>query len=161
MDTKSFTIMLSLSSTTSHPWVFLNASRADQCLIRLQRIYNLWSIHAILLSVLNVYGVYYTLLYYFWDWPINRRPIPYCCFIAYFSVSNKRNIKRSPNGMKPSKKLFLEQKQSRELGVQVREASRRPRDRGARPPPWVRPPPSWAPQGSPDRLLSPIYSHIP
>ena len=37
--------------------------------------------------------------------------------------------------MKPSEKLFLEQKQSRELGVQAREASRRPRDRGARPPP--------------------------
>ena len=32
---------------------------------------------------------------------------------------------------------------------------------GARPPPWARPPPSWAPRGSPDRLLSPIYIHIP
>ena len=32
--------------------------------------------------------------------------------------------------MKPSEKLFLEQKQSRELGVQAREASRRPQDRG-------------------------------
>ena len=31
MDTESFTILLSLSCTTSHPWVFLNASRADQC----------------------------------------------------------------------------------------------------------------------------------
>ena len=31
MDTTSFTILLSLSCTTSRPWVFLNASRADQC----------------------------------------------------------------------------------------------------------------------------------
>ena len=31
VDTESFTIMLSLSCTTSHPWVSLNASRADQC----------------------------------------------------------------------------------------------------------------------------------
>ena len=31
--------------------------------------------------------------------------------------------------MKPSEKLFLEQKQSRELGVQAREALRKPRDR--------------------------------
>ena len=31
MDTESFTILLSLFCTTSHPWVFLNASRADQC----------------------------------------------------------------------------------------------------------------------------------
>ena len=28
---------------------------------------------------------------------------------AYFSVSQKRNIKRSPNGMKPLGELFLEQ----------------------------------------------------
>ena len=32
--------------------------------------------------------------------------------------------------MKPSEKLFLEQNQSQELGVQARGSSRRPRDRG-------------------------------
>ena len=37
--------------------------------------------------------------------------------------------------MKPSEKLFLEQKQSWELGVQAREASRNPRDRGRTHPP--------------------------
>ena len=31
----------------------------------------------------------------------------------------------------------------------------------ARLPPWVRPPPSWAPRGSTDLLLPPIYTHIP
>ena len=31
MDTESFTILLSLSCTTSHPWVSLNASWANQC----------------------------------------------------------------------------------------------------------------------------------
>ena len=30
-------------------------------------------------------------------------------FFAYFSVLKKRNIKRSPNGMKPSGAIFLEQ----------------------------------------------------
>ena len=35
--------------------------------------------------------------------------------------------------MKPSGELFLEQKQSRRLGVDVREASRKPRGRRARP----------------------------
>ena len=30
----------------------------DMYVIRLQRIYNLWSIHAIILSVLDVYGLY-------------------------------------------------------------------------------------------------------
>src|SRR3954465_15915028 len=36
-------------------------------LIRLQRIYNFLSFHAILYPVLDINGVYYTLLYYFWD----------------------------------------------------------------------------------------------
>lgn len=39
------------------------------------------------------------------------------------------------NGMKPSGELFLERKQSRRLGVDVREASRKPRGREARPTP--------------------------
>ena len=30
-------------------------------------------------------------------------------FFAYFSISQKRNIKRNPNRMKPSGELFLEQ----------------------------------------------------
>ena len=60
---------------------------------------------------------------------------------AYFSVSNKRNIKRSPNGMKPLGAIFLEQTQSRRLGVDVREASRWPRGREAHLPPWARPHP--------------------
>ena len=55
-------------------------------------------------------------------------------FFAYFSVSKKRNIKRSPNGMKPSGALFLEQTWSRRLGVDVKNQSRRPWGRG-RPPP--------------------------
>ena len=54
-------------------------------------------------------------------------------FFAYFSVSRKRNIKRSPNGMKPSRGSFLEQTQSRRLGVDVKEATRRPRGREAHP----------------------------
>ena len=48
-------------------------------------------------------------------------------------VSQKKNIKRSPNGMKPLGELFLERKQSRRLGVEVKEASRWPRGREARP----------------------------
>ena len=35
-----------------------------------------------------------------------------------------------------------------------------PRGRG-RPLPWAHPPPSWAPRGSPDVFLPPIYIHIP
>ena len=61
---------------------------------------------------------------------LTRGPAQNCCFFfAYFRVSKKMNIKRSPNGMKLSGELFLERKQSRRLGVYVREASRWPRGR--------------------------------
>ena len=43
--------------------------------------------------------------------------------------------------MKPSGELFLEWKQSKRLGVHVREAMRKPRGREARPTPWARPHP--------------------
>ena len=82
-------------------------------------------------------------------------PAQIAVFFAYFRVSPKRNIKWSPNGMKPSGALFLEQTWSTGLGVDVKKQSRRPRGRGARPPPL------WAPRCSTDLLLPPIYIHIP
>ena len=36
-------------------------------------------------------------------------PVPVAVFFAYFSISQKRNIKRNPNGTKPSRGSFLEQ----------------------------------------------------
>ena len=62
-------------------------------------------------------------------------------FFAYFSVSKKRNIKWSPNGMKPSGELFLEQTQSWRLGVDVKQQTSKPRGRDARPRGWARPHP--------------------
>ena len=61
-------------------------------------------------------------------------PAQNCCFFAYFRVSKKRNIKQSPNGMKPSGAWFLERTWSRGLGVHVKKQSRRPRGRGRLPP---------------------------
>ena len=82
------------------------------------------------------FGCLWALFYIFISFlglPTNRRPSPYCCFFAYFSISKKRNIKWSPNGMKPSGELFLEQTQSRRLGVDVKKQTRKPRGRRARP----------------------------
>ena len=76
---------------------------------------------------------------------------------CYFSVSKEKDIKRSPNGMKPSGTWFSEQTWSRGLGVYVKQSTRK----GARLPPQARPPPSWAPRCSTDVLLPPIYTHIP
>ena len=71
-------------------------------------------------------------------------------FFAYFRVSPKRNIKQSPNGMKPSRALFLEQTWSRRLGVDFKKQSRRPRGRGRAHPP-----------GAPSTLVGPLLLHQP
>ena len=99
-------------------------------MIRLQRIYNFLLFHAILYSVLDIIGLYYTLLYYFWDKPINRTPSPELLFFAYFRVSQKKNIKRSPNAMKPLGAWFLELTRSRRLGPYIKKQRRRPWGRG-------------------------------
>ena len=54
-------------------------------------------------------------------------------FFCLFQCFAERNIKRSPNGMKPSGAIFLEQTQSRRLGVDVKKQTRWPRGREARP----------------------------
>ena len=66
---------------------------------------------------------------------LTEAPVQIAVFFAYFSVSQKRNIKRNPNGMKPSRGSFLEQTKSRRLGVDVKEAARKPRGRRVRPHP--------------------------
>ena len=72
---------------------------------------------------------------------LTEGPLQIAIFFAYFSVSQKRNIKRNPNGMKPSRGSFLEQTQSRRLGVDIKEAARKPRGREARPGVVGAPPP--------------------
>ena len=38
---------------------------------------------------------------------LTEGPVQIAVFFAYFSVSQKRNIKRNPNGMKPSRGSFF------------------------------------------------------
>ena len=100
-------------------------------------------------------GIYYALIIIIFGTNLlTEGPVQIAVFFAYFSVSQKRNIKRNPNGMKPSRGSFLEQTQSRRLGVDVKEATRRPRGRRARPggrraptlvgPSWLHRPTSFA-----------------
>ena len=88
-------------------------------------------------------------------------PARIAVFFAYFNVSKKRNIKWRPNGMKPLGVNFLEQTQSRGLGADVKQQTRRPRGCARRAPWGWAPPPSWAPRVSTDLLLPPIYIHVP
>ena len=62
-------------------------------------------------------------------------PAQIAVFFAYFRVSTKRNIKRSPNGMKPSGTWFSQQTWSRRLGVCVKKQSGKPRGKGRAYPP--------------------------
>ena len=78
-------------------------------------------------------------------------PVPISVFFSYFSVLQKRNIKWNETFAM----IFLDRKQTRRLGDEVRDATRQPRGRRAHPPP------SWAPRSSTDVLLSPICTHIP
>ena len=56
-------------------------------------------------------------------------PAQNCCFFAYFRVSQKKNIKRSPNEMKSSGTWFLEWTWSRGLGPYVKTSTRRAQGR--------------------------------
>ena len=72
-------------------------------------------------------------------------PAQICCFFAYFRVSQKKNIKRSPNRMKPSGTWFSEQTWSRGLGVYVKKSTRRAEGRGVP-----------TPLGAPSYLMAPL-----
>ena len=98
--------------------------------------------------VSNVSIIFYCfMLYYIFlgltYWP---EPSASSCVFPCSRVSKKRNIKRSPNGMKPSKKLFLERKQYRRLGVHVRGSTRKPQGRGCA-----------HPLGTPSTLVGPLW----
>ena len=75
-------------------------------------------------------------------------PAQNCCFFAYFRVSKKRNIKRSPNGMKPSGTWFSERTWSRGLGPYVKTQPGR-HEVGERA----------YPLGAPSTLVGPLLVH--
>ena len=54
---------------------------------------------------------------------LTEGPAQNCCF-CLFRVSKKRNIKWTPNGMKPSEMWFSHQIRSRRLGPPVKKATR-------------------------------------
>ena len=80
-------------------------------------------------ALLNTYIIFGTNL-------LTRGPAQIAVFLP-ISVFQRKGIS---NGMKPSGELFFEQKQSRRLEVDVRDASRKPRGREACPTPPGRAP---------------------
>ena len=88
---------------------------------------------------------------------LTQGPVQIAIFFAYFSVSQKRNIKRNETfgNVIFSTNMIQETWSGRQ--ETIKEATRQ----GARLPPWACPPPSWAPHCSTDLLLPSIYIHIP
>ena len=80
-----------------------------------------------------LWALLYTFISFFGTNLLTGGPARIAIFFAYFSVSKKRNIKLSPNGMKPTGAIFLEQTQSRRLGVNIKKQPRRPQGCRARP----------------------------
>ena len=69
-------------------------------LIRLQRIYNLWSIHVVILSFLGVLQSFYSnFISFFGTNLLTQCPVPVVVFCLFFT-SHEINIKRSPNTAK-------------------------------------------------------------
>ena len=60
-------------------------------------------------------------------------PVQIVVFFCLFQCFAEKEYQTESKGMKPSGEIFLEQTQSRRLGVDVKEETRRPRGRRARP----------------------------
>ena len=92
---------------------------------------------------------------------LTQGPVQIAIFFAYFGVSQKRDIQRNPNRMKPSGTLFFKQTWSRGLGVDVKKQPRRPRGREARLPPGRAPTLVGPSQLHRPTCSSYIYPYIP
>ena len=66
---------------------------------------------------------------------LTQSPVPVPVFFPCFSVSKKRNIKRSRNGMKPSGEVIFGRKATRETWSACQESNEGGTRQGARPPP--------------------------
>ena len=67
ISSKYFTILIFEQFVVGVKWIIIRMRRFTCILIRLQSIYNFWLLHAILSTVLDYIGLYFSLLYYFWD----------------------------------------------------------------------------------------------
>ena len=133
-----------LSCATLWVWYVSNVSIIFDCSMLLYYLFRMF-----MGFILHIYIIFGTNL-------LTGGPARIAVFFSYFSISKKRNIKRSPNGMKPSGAWFLERTWSRGLGVQVKKQSEPPRDRRARPLYRARPL-SHGPLGRPPTYIFLLY----
>ena len=87
-------------------------------------------------------------------------PVQIAVFFAYFSVSQKRNIKGVQTEWNLRESYVWNKRDPGDLEWRSR-INRGGHEARGTPTPLVHPPPSWAPRCSTDLLLPPIYIHVP
>ena len=90
---------------------------------------------------------------------LTEGPVQIAVLFAYFSVSQKRNIKRSPNGMKPSGELFFGTNVIQGTWSRRQERSKEATRQGGAPAPWARPHPR-GPLAAPPAYFFLLYISI-
>ena len=85
--------------------------------------------------------------------PVSVFPLFQCFAEKEYQTESKRN--------ETFGKVIFGKKAIRETWSARQGTNEESTRQGGAPTPWARPPPSWAPRGSPDVLLPPIYLHIP
>ena len=104
-------------------WYVSNVSIIFDCFMLLYYLF--WMLMSFILHFYIIFGTNL----------LTGGPAQFAIFFAYFRVLKKRNIKQSPNRLKPSGTWFSQQTWSRRLGVGVKKQGRKARGRGARLPP--------------------------
>ena len=106
------------ATSTSNTWYVSNVSIIFYCSMLYYILF--WTLMGFIIHFYIIFGTNL----------LTGGPAQNSCFFAYFRVSQKKNIKRSPNGMKHSGTWFSERTWSRGLGPYVKTSTRRPRGRG-------------------------------
>ena len=98
------------------------------------------------------------LLYYLF--PTNPRPSANCCFLP-ISVFRRKRYQTESKRNETFRRVIFGTNVVQRTWSGRQEINKEATRQGARLPPWARPPPSWAPRGSTDLLLPPIYTYVP
>ena len=98
-------VRMSNALSQNELWYVSNVSMIFDCSMLLY--YSFWMFMGFILHIYIIFGTNL----------LTGGPAQNCCFFSYFRVSTKRNIKRSPNGMKPSGTWFSHRTWSRRLGL--------------------------------------------
>ena len=137
---RRFTLKLCQSITPHQKFSFYHLPTRGRAGIKLGDAWYVSNVSIIFDCSMLYYLLFWTILGFIFHFYIifgtnllTGGPTQNCCFFAYFSVSDKRNIKRSPNGIKSSETWFSHRTWSRRLGPYCKGSTRWSRR-------WGRPP---------------------